>query len=282
MFTDTLEAAETSWHRRSRYAQVFATKFCWIQVFPIQKKSNAHKGLFWLKAWDCIPAAIGMANAREHTMGNFRKKAREMGCDIKHTEPYSHWQNVAEGAIREVKWGAGRNTTSSKAAHKLWDHCLELEASHAILDLFELQGQVPVMILSGQTADIWPFIECRWHEFVRWYDTRAPFPDYRERCGRFLGPSLNIEPAMMAKILKENSQIIHLCNYWSLNETQLSDAGNLHSRQHSIKILHPPYHDDDDNQNESEGAELWARPKKESATRPEESNTYVGAQVNPP
>jgi len=26
MFTDTLEAAETSWHRRNKYAQVFARK----------------------------------------------------------------------------------------------------------------------------------------------------------------------------------------------------------------------------------------------------------------
>ena len=58
--------------------------------------------------------------------------------------------------------------------------------------------------------------------------------------------------------------------------------------QEKLKLLdgdtpaYPPYHDDDDNQNESEGAELWARPKRESATRPEESNTYVGAQVNPP
>ena len=60
MFTDILEAAEPSWHRRSRYAQVFATKFCWVQVFPMQKKSDAHKGLFWLAARDGIPAAIVM------------------------------------------------------------------------------------------------------------------------------------------------------------------------------------------------------------------------------
>jgi len=30
MFTDTLEASEASWHQKNKYAQVFATKFCWV------------------------------------------------------------------------------------------------------------------------------------------------------------------------------------------------------------------------------------------------------------
>jgi len=31
------------------------------------------------------------------------EKAKEMGCHIKVTEPFSPWQNASEGAIREVK-----------------------------------------------------------------------------------------------------------------------------------------------------------------------------------
>jgi len=100
MFNDTLEAAEPSWHRKNRYAQVFATTYCWVRVFPMQKKSNTHEGLSLLAACDGVPATIVMDNAREQTMGNFRWKAREMGCDIKQMEPYSPWQ--AETAIREL------------------------------------------------------------------------------------------------------------------------------------------------------------------------------------
>jgi len=37
MFTDTLEAAETSWHCKNKYAQVFAIRYCWVHVFPMQK-----------------------------------------------------------------------------------------------------------------------------------------------------------------------------------------------------------------------------------------------------
>jgi hypothetical protein len=113
MFTDMLEAAKPSWHCRNKYAQVFATRYCWVRVFPMQKKSNAHEGLSIMAARDGVPVTIVMDNAREQTMGMFRKKARVMGCYIKQTEPYSPWKNAAEGAIRELKRGAGRKMTSS-------------------------------------------------------------------------------------------------------------------------------------------------------------------------
>ena len=61
---------------------------------------------------------------------------------------------------------------------------MELEGyiqSHTALDLYELQGQVPETILSGQTADISPFVEYRWYDFVRWYDIKAQFPQLKER-----------------------------------------------------------------------------------------------------
>jgi len=135
-----------------------------VRVFPIQKNSDAHEGLSLLAARDGIPLSIIMDNAREQTMGTFKKKVRELGCHIKQVEPHSPWQNAAEGAIRELKRGAGRKMMASGAPHKLWDHCIELQSyirSHAALDIYELQGQVPETILSGQTADISPFVECQ-------------------------------------------------------------------------------------------------------------------------
>jgi hypothetical protein len=43
-----------------------------------------------------------MDGSKEQTMGKFHQKAREMGMRIKQTEPYSPWQNAAEGAIRKA------------------------------------------------------------------------------------------------------------------------------------------------------------------------------------
>ena len=45
MFTDTLEACTRSWFRRNKYAQVFSTKFGWVRVYPMQRKSLVHEAL---------------------------------------------------------------------------------------------------------------------------------------------------------------------------------------------------------------------------------------------
>jgi len=128
VFTDTMQASTVSWQRQNKFAQVFTTQFGWTRAFPMKKKSDAHEGLSLLAQRDGVPHSIIMDGSREQTMSEFNRKAREMGCHIKVTEPYSPWQNAAEGAIRELKKGAGRKMAKSRAPAKLWDHCLELES----------------------------------------------------------------------------------------------------------------------------------------------------------
>ena len=178
--------------------------------FPSERKQMLMLSL--LAQRDGVPLSIVMDGSKEQTMGEFRRKAREMGCHVKVTEPYSPWQNAAESAIRELKKGAGRKMTTSKAPTKLWDHCLELESylhSHTALTSYELHGQVPETIVSGQTADISPFAEHGWYDWVIWYDANATFPEPKEQLGRWLGPAVDIGPAMTGKILKENGQVLY-------------------------------------------------------------------------
>jgi len=80
-------------------------------------------------------------------------------------------------------------------------------------------------------------MECRWYEFVRWYDVKTQIPQPRERYGRWLGPSLDIGPAMTAKILKENGQVLDLSTYQPLNEIELFNVGNLLHRWLSLGTL---------------------------------------------
>ena len=92
-----------------------------------------------------------------------------MGAHVKQTKPYSPWHNTTEGAICETKWDAGCKQAKMKSPGKLWDHCIELEAnirSHTVLDIYELEGQVPETMLSGQMADISPFMEHGWYDWV--------------------------------------------------------------------------------------------------------------------
>ena len=133
---------------------------------------------------------------------------------------------MAEGAIRELKHGFGRKMMRGLSTAKLWDHCIELEAlirTHTALDIYDLQGQVPETLLSGQTTDKSPFIEHEWYNFVKWSDHGSSFPETTEVHGRWLGPSMDIGPAMCFKIIKLNGQIINLSSYRLITEEERQD-----------------------------------------------------------
>jgi hypothetical protein len=136
---------------------------------------------------------------------------REDGCHIKQTEPHTPKSNSAEGSIRELKQGVGREIVRSGAPKRLWDYCLVKEAyvrSSTSLYIFSLEGQVPATIVKGQTSDISPLAEYAWYELVKFRDTGQSFPDSKEWLGRDLGPTIDIGPAMSRKVLMINGEII--------------------------------------------------------------------------
>ena len=301
MFTDTLQAKTVSWFRQNKYAQVFATRFGWVRVYPMRKKSDAHEGLSLMAKRDGVPHTIVMDNSKEQTMGEFCKKAREMGTYVKQTEPRSPWQNAAEGAIREVKRGAGRKAARQRSPGKLWDHCLELEGyirSHTALDNYELQGEVPETLLSGQTADISPFVYCGWYEWIKWWDPKASYPEPKEVLGRWLGPAIDIGPAMCAKILKDNGQVIHSSSWRILTDDEMQDPGETKLRDaFDAKVeakIGPPISEDelkdidpdiptpeyDRYDDDFEGTRDQV-PDIDDVT-PEDEDYYIGAEVNLP
>jgi hypothetical protein len=83
---------------------------------------------------------------------------------------------------------AVRKMMKANSLALLRDHCLELEGyiwSCTALDIYNLHGQVPETILSGQTADISPFVQHGWFDWIKWYDSQSTFPEPRERLGRW-------------------------------------------------------------------------------------------------
>ena len=165
----------------------------------MQEKGQAHEGLSLLAQRDGVPPVIIMDNAKEQIQGHFKRKAREMGAHIKQLERYSPKTNAAESMVREVKRGSGRKAMKALSPAKLWDHALELESyvqSNTAKDIYELQGQTPEMIVSGQTSDISPFAELGWYDWCYYWDMPASYPNYPEQLGRWLGPSIDIGPAM--------------------------------------------------------------------------------------
>ena len=233
LFGDTLEASVKS-RRQNRYAQVFGTSFGWSQVFPVKRKSDVHEGLSLLIRRDGVPPKIIVDGSKEQTKGVFAKKMREADCWLKQTEPYSQWQNAAEGVIRELKRGAGRKMVKTRTPKVLWDNCLEYESmirSNTAHDIYELGGEVPETIVSGETSDISQLCELGWYEWCKFRDVAAPFPEDKQVLGRYLGPSIDIGPAMTAKILKTNGQVIHSSTYRPLTPDEMALPDEVKARE---------------------------------------------------
>jgi hypothetical protein len=181
------------------------------------------------------------------------------------------------------------------------DHCIELEAmirSHTALDSFELQGQVPETNVSGQTADISPFIEYAWFDWIIYYDRVASFPDPKERLGWWLGPAIDLGPAMTAKILKANGQVEYNSTHCSLTDAELDDPIQIAApdaymtqlnavigppvEREELAFIHAdvptPEHEIYEDDNESV---IGAVPDIDVVT-PEMQDGYIGAEVNLP
>ena len=207
MYTDTMKSKTESWFRRNRYGQVYVTDFGWIGFYPMQKKSNAPDTLVQLAHEKGVPTHFVMDNAKEQTMGEFRRKCRSFGCHVRQTDTYSPWQDEAESGIRELKRGTGRSMVTTQTPRKLWDHCHEWKAkviSRTARGHYKLQSQVPESILTGQTEDISNLAEYGWYEWVKFHD----YISKEETLGRWLGPAdESVGSAMTSKILTKKCQI---------------------------------------------------------------------------
>ena len=58
-------------------------------------------------------------------------------------------------------------------------------------------------------------------------DESALFPDDALKLGNYLCPSIDIGPAVTAKVLTENGQVLHRSTYWSLTPEELLDNDRL-------------------------------------------------------
>ena len=106
----------------------------------------------------------------------------------------------------------------SSCLAKLWDHSLELEAYirlHTARDKYELQGQVPETIMSGQTTDISPFIELPFYAWVKFWDNLAKYPEPKEQLSHWLGCAIDIGPAMMENTEVQQTGPVHVDIPWS-------------------------------------------------------------------
>ncbi len=180
---------------------------------PLKQKGKAHEALSLMFKPDGVPPEMILDGLKEQVEGAFRRKLKEVNCHLHVTEPYSPWQQAAEGCICELKQGVSRKMIKTGAPKCLWDHCIKLEGlicSHTTNDIYATGGEVPETILKGGTADISPICKFAWYDWVMFRNTvnTIAFPDNRLTLGKYLGPANDIGSALTAKILKQNGQYV--------------------------------------------------------------------------
>lgn len=212
VYHDTLFSSVKS-YRGNTCSQIYATDFCWSRNFPMKTKGDSYKTLDDMFHQYGVPTKLISDDAKELTLGEFARKAREADCPIDMVQPYSPWQNRAESEIRECKRLAGRWMVKTRSPKKLWDDCLELASlvrSNTAHDLYQLHGQTPETIMTGTTQDISHLCEFGWYEWLMYYYP-AKFPDDKEQLGRYLGPTRpGVGSVMSFKVLRQNGQVIHV------------------------------------------------------------------------
>ncbi len=105
---------------------------------------------------------------------------------MRQTEPYSLWQQAAEGCICELKQGVSRKMIKTSSPRVLWDHCIELEAlirSSTRNNIYMTNGKVPETIMTSTTANISHICEFGWYDWVVFRDNVPTFPDIKLTLG---------------------------------------------------------------------------------------------------
>ena len=121
--------------------------------------------------------------------------------------------------MKELKKGACHKLPRSRAPKHLWDNCLEMEAYirfNNVHDIYKLDGEVPKTVMLGETSGISQFCELEWFKWVMFRNETPPFPDNMLKLGHFLGPSIDIGPAMTTKFLMESGQVLYRSTHGQL------------------------------------------------------------------
>ncbi len=110
---------------------------------------------------------------------------------------------------------------------RLWDDCLELEAyiqSHSANSVYCLDGKVPKTYMSRETTDISQFCKLAWYEWGIYRPRAVEYPNNLLCLGRYLGLAIDVGPAMTAKILQHNGEVVYRSMYWPLTAEAKADG----------------------------------------------------------
>jgi hypothetical protein len=228
-----------------KIAQIFTNDIHLTKVYPMASKGDTSDALLSFIHYVGIPSSIHSDDAKEITKGKFKKLCQDYHIPITTTEPYSPWQNRAEGAIRELKQHVQRKMHLRHVPQSLWDFCCAWACdvrSKTAHKSFELDGRTPYEMIMGSTPDISSLIDYDFYEPIWYYDELSNFPEPKRKMARWLGEAHNIGQAMNYYILPLSGIPIVCSSIQAItHEERLKDAfkGELKKLDAAIHNKYP-------------------------------------------
>lgn len=218
-------------------AQAHCAPFHWCLVDPIESKGDAPLTLDSLFQKVGTPKALIPDNTTELTQGAFRKKSLKAQCPILLMEAHTPNRNCAEDVIGELKRAFGRQMAKTETPEVLWDLCLvhcTLTQSHKALKTRDLDGEVPEMVLTGDTTDISHICEFGWCQWVWFMSPPREGSMETKRLGRHCGPSFDVGEALCAWCLMDEARLVSGTSVFPLTQAEIdSEAIKVKKQVHT-------------------------------------------------
>ena len=84
--------------------------------------------------------------------------------------------------------------------------------------------------MSGETSDISQFCEFAFYDWIMFRDQPVAFPDDNLVLGHYLGPAIDVGPALTAKILKANGEVVYRSTYCTLTDVERANVAHVSRR----------------------------------------------------
>ena len=125
----------------------------------------------------------------------------------RYSEPHNQHQNPTECKILDVKSGTCTVMDRTGTPSKWWLLCM-IYVIHVMnhIALRSLNWETPINNALGITPDITPLMLYSWWEPVYYYDPDVPFPESREKLGRFAGFVDNVGDAFCFKVVTVDTE----------------------------------------------------------------------------
>ena len=213
-YMDTLFATSKAGKSQRGHSccQLFVSDKGFVHVVPMRSKGEVLQAMKeFAKVVGAPDAFICDASGEQTRSLEVRRFCRDIGSTLRALEENTPWSNKAELYIGLLKEAVRKDMKEADSPLPLWDYCLERRArinNMTAKDRFNLHGQNPHTLVTGDTADISNLCQFAWYEWVYFRDQGGSFPASQEILGRVLGPAKGAGNEMAQWILKANGSVV--------------------------------------------------------------------------